>query len=167
MPASHGTPKGKQTFYVVFESVTTHWTIWNWYTEPDWRHCWLMKAAYFPEPGLMAEVFTHKLEPLRWGMDFDFWFAHPEDVSREFLQLGATAVVKVRMEVPRDYLEYVPRGFITCVSVIKAALGIRDWAVWTPKQLFLYLVRHCEGELIGIIDDGRSGEEDIRGRQST
>lgn len=35
-----------------------------------------------------------------------------------------------------------PRGLFTCVSVVKAALGIGAPHVWTPWQLHCWLLRH-------------------------
>lgn len=35
-----------------------------------------------------------------------------------------------------------PFGLRTCVTVAKAMLGIRDWRIQTPRQLFKFIERH-------------------------
>ena len=30
---------------------------------------------------------------------------------------------------------------LSCVGVLKSVLGIRSWLVWTPRQLYSYLIR--------------------------
>ncbi len=41
-----------------------------------------------------------------------------------------------------------PWGFLTCVGVVKRVLGIRARFIWTPWQLYRYLVQTqtCKGE---------------------
>jgi len=42
---------------------------------------------------------------------------------------------------------YTPRGVQTCVSVVKSLLGLSAWHVWTPDQLYRYLIKHQGVEL--------------------
>ncbi len=62
------------------------------------------------------------------------------------LDSGYTAAISV--PVDHDYkTDYVPRGLLTCVSVVKAIIGVRAWYVWTPEHLARYLAR-MGGEVI-------------------
>lgn len=149
--ASYGPGYKKMRAYVVFQSSQTK-SSWDFFTDPAWRHCWLMVPAYFPEPGLMADVFTQKIEAARWGVDIDVWWADPEDVAQEFYAIGATAIVAVDVIVPPKGLPWLPRGPISCVTLTKAVLGLKAWNLWTPKQLFGYLLRECNGTLLDIED---------------
>ena len=131
----------RQTAYVVFQGETEGIKPIP-FTSPGWRHCWLMLPVYYPEPGLMAEVFTMKIEPLRWGVDTAVWWASPDRVSSSFYEEGVTAIVEFPFSTPPRPLRSTRRGPITCVTLTKAILQINDWKVWTPKQLFAYLVRN-------------------------
>jgi hypothetical protein len=37
---------------------------------------------------------------------------------------------------------YTQRGVQSCVSVVKSLIGLTAWHIWTPQQLFQYLVNH-------------------------
>jgi len=90
----------------------------------------------------MAERFTMKIEALRWGVDSAVWWQSPEVVADAFLEAGVTAIVEFPFTSPPEYAKPTRRGALTCVSLTKATLLIDEWKVWTPKQLFAYLVRH-------------------------
>jgi hypothetical protein len=62
------------------------------------------------------------------------------ELAREALKDGATCVVKIAID-QKFTGAYVPRGLLTCVSLIKAALGLKAWFVWTPEHLARYLLR--------------------------
>jgi hypothetical protein len=140
--ASFTVPRKKQTAFIVFQGGANRGNIPAWFTKPGWRHCWLMLPAYYPEPGLMAEVFTMKIESLYWGVDTAVWWRSPEVVASAFMEAGATAIVEFPFTTPPANPSRTWRGQMNCVTLTKAALLIDDWKVWTPKQLFAYLVRH-------------------------
>ncbi len=131
----------RQTAYIVFQGDMAQ-TMPMPFTSPGWRHCWLMLPVYYPEPGLMAEVFTMKIEFLRWGVDTAVWWQSPDVVSAAFYEVGVTAIVEFPFTSPPENTRLTWRGQISCVTLIKAILQINDWKVWTPKQLFAYLVRN-------------------------
>lgn len=139
--ASFKMVKKRQTAYVVFQGGDTE-LIPVPFTSPGWRHCWLMLPVYYPEPGLMAEVFTMKVEGLRWGVDTAIWWRDPDTVAKAFHEAGVTAIVEYPFTSPPGNPRHIKRGPMTCVSLTKAVLQIDDWKVWTPKQLYAYLVRH-------------------------
>ena len=74
--ASFKMVKKRRTAFVVFQGGDPE-LIPVPFTSPGWRHCWLMLPVYYPEPGLMAEVFTMKVEGLRWGVDTEVWWRDP------------------------------------------------------------------------------------------
>ena len=64
----------------------------------------------------------------------------PRKLVDMMLDEGYTAAIAV--PVDHDYqTDYIPRGLMTCVSVVKAIIGIRAWFVWTPEHLARYLLR--------------------------
>lgn len=133
--------------FVVFQPSSQP-IFWDAFTSPAWRHCWLILPCSYPSPGLMADVYSIKVEPVRWGIDFAVWWAEPEIVAREFYKAGVTAIVQVDVDLPPKHSGFIPRGLPTCVTMVKAALGLRAWNVWTPKALFRYLLEHANGELL-------------------
>ena len=140
--ASFAVIRKRQTAHVVFQGGLDQ-ALPIPFTSPGWRHCWIMLPVYYPEPGLMAEVFTKKIESLRWGVDTAVWWRSPEVVSKAFYEAGVTAIVEFPFSIPpKNPRDVVWRGPLTCVTLTKAILQINDWRVWTPKQLFAYLVRH-------------------------
>ncbi len=102
-----------------------------------------MLPVYHPEPGLMAECFTMKIESLFWGVDTAVWWRTPHEIAGAFSKAkGVTEIVEFPFHSPGPDPQLQWRGPLTCVTLTKAALMINDWKVWTPKQLFGYLVRH-------------------------
>ena len=148
--ASFGGQKKITTAYVVF-SGDRRWSFWNWFLEPGFSHCWVIIPIPYPEPGLMASKFSLKIEPLSWGIDTEVWFAEPDVVIESFAKLdNVSAIVSYTFETPGPpkALQGL-RGLLTCVSVIKALLGIENHRVWTPGHLFRYILRN-RGKIIHI-----------------
>ena len=137
------------TAYVVF-AAGKRGTIWSAFCRPGWGHCWLMLPAHYPEPGLLSDRYTIKIEPQAWGIDWAMWWEDPEEIARQWAVNGET-VVRISVAVPPADNWFRPRGIITCVSVVKAMLGIHNWRLLTPWHLFLYLVREG-GEIIQGVD---------------
>lgn len=64
------------------------------------------------------------------------------DVQRgTMLGFGATGV-RVQRDVPLGSPPWAVLAPGTCVSIVKACLGIRAWWVLTPHQLYKYLQKH-------------------------
>ena len=138
MPAGHGVQRIKGRVFVVFQDRGER-GFWRFWCRRAWTHCWVFLPAYYPEPGLLARTYTIKVEPLRWGIDVRLWPACPEVVAAEFLKSGVTAILEVDVDI-KNPDRWVARGPITCVAVVKAVLGIANWRIWTPWQLFQYLL---------------------------
>ena len=139
--ASFTSNRKRQTAFVVFQGDVSNNAPLP-FTAPGWRHCWLMLPAYYPEPGLMATAFTMKLEALRWGVDAAVWWQTPDIVAGAFWDAGVTAIVEFPFSSPPKNPENARPRLLTCVSLTKAVLQIDAPFVWTPKQLFAYLVRN-------------------------
>lgn len=137
----------KVTCYVVFGGGGAHgpWRLW---TKPGWRHCFVLVTVYHPAPSLHARRFLAKVEAFTGFLDVDVWWNSPEDACRLLHENGATAIVKITVDLPPRRL-WVPRGVITCVSVPKAVLGICNWRIVTPWRLFQHLLQ-TGGELVKI-----------------
>lgn len=99
---------------------------------------------YYPKPGLNARVFSQIINPITFCVMAEVIDKHPQELAKELLDEGYTAVIKV--PVDHDYkTDYIPRGLLTCVTLVKAIIGVRAWYVFTPKHLARYLVRNgCE-----------------------
>jgi hypothetical protein len=119
---------------------------WRIFARPGWRHCWIALRLYFPSVGTMARQYTLKIEPTTWGIDVDVGWQSVDDVAQAALAAGATSVLEFSVDTPPPW-GYVPRGVLSCVSVIKAVLGLRAWWVVTPEQLHRLLVRRGANEV--------------------
>lgn len=131
------------------------------FTCRGWRHCYVILPVYYPEPGLHADVYSQVINPVTWCVHSDVIFEHPEKLCRMAIEEGATTAIKIAidLQIKRDY---VPRGLITCVSLVKALLGITAWYVWTPKHLARYLINNG-GSIVRISQNGKS----VRRREET
>lgn len=164
MPALYSARQRIVVAYVIFED-SHRWRWWFRFVAKGWRHVWLAIPAPWPAPGLLATNFTIKAEPLSWGVDHQLFYAEPEDVARGFVDAGATCAVRVTLTLPptRDDV-VIYRGVYTCVAAVKAAMGLRCWWVWTPRQLCRYLLAHCGAHLMVKGDDlDETDWRDLRG----
>lgn len=139
------------TAYVVFYG-SEHDGFWRIFTGRGWRHCCVVLPIYPDGRDLAAPVHSVCLNPLTWGIDMAHVPMHPTDVVAHELREGATAALSIPIDLDMKRL-YVPRGLLTCVSLIKAVLGLSGgWYVWTPKHLCRFLLRNG-GSLIGKSDE--------------
>lgn len=140
-------PSQRQRFtaFVVFQGAE-HRRAWRIFTKRKWRHCLVVVPFYYPAPSLTADVYSIIINPITFTVRLDVAFQEPRDVVNDMLDYGYTAAIAV--PVDHDYkLDYVPRGLLTCVSLVKAIIGVRAWYVWTPEHLARYLAR-MGGEII-------------------
>lgn len=138
-------PPARQRFtaFVVFQGAE-HRRAWRIFTRRRWRHCLVIVPVYYPAPSLTADVYALVINPITFCVRFDMVWRKPRDLVDEMLDEGYTAAIAV--PVDHDYkTDYVPRGLLTCVSLVKAVIGVRAWYVWTPEHLARYLARRgCE-----------------------
>lgn len=132
------------TAYVFFQGAE-HRQWWKIYTRRGWRHVFIVLPVHRGN-SLVDPVYSLIINPLLWGIDAEVYFHPPWKLAQEALENGATCVVKIAVDKRFDR-EYVPRGLLTCVSVVKALLGISAWFVWTPEHLARYLLRNG-GQLV-------------------
>lgn len=150
MPIIQRNVRKRIPVYVVFSRRDEgNYSFWDFFTDKTFRHVQLLVPAYYPEIGPMADRHTIKIEPMSWGMDIEVFWEDIDFIAEEYLKSGVTAVVKYYVEKPPKRPGYVPRGVITCVSVLKSFLGIRAWRIWTPWQLFVYMLCHS-GQLVTL-----------------
>lgn len=128
------------TAFVVFAGAD-HRRFWRIFTKRGWRHCFVIIPIYYPEPGLMAEQYSLIIDQRTNHTAVDVFFQSPKSVADEALQRGATCVIKFEVD-RKDYRDYVPRGFLTCVSIVKSVLGIGAWYVITPEHFARWLLRN-------------------------
>src|SRR5678815_3732701 len=112
---------------------------WSFLCRPGWRHCLLIITLYFPRMHALATRYSLIVNPCGWGLHLDVVWRTPEAIVAEFIEAGVSAVVRANVDLPPDK-PYILRGVFSCVSVIKAALGLRNWRIITPYGLFRFMV---------------------------
>jgi len=136
-PADHN---AQLAWYVVFCDWTTTrrapWFI-HVFTRPGFRHVFALRST---------KLGTVMLNPLLSSI-FVEWFPYDVEACAIACRRRGWLVVRVENKTQKDY---GLRGLITCVSVIKAAIGLNRWWIVTPYQLYKHLE---EGEWSGT-DDG-------------
>lgn len=144
------TQRRTDTCYVVFQdSGTPAW--WDGFVIPGFRHCWLMMPSYSPARGLAATISTLKIEPLGDYLDISHWQKRPDEAAAEIDALPETTVViAFRATLPPERMTFPRgiRGLPTCVSMVKYALGLSAWSVWTPKHLCDYLLANHDASIL-------------------
>ena len=139
MPENYRVINEYKTFYVVFQSSSGN-RFWSGFTEKGYQHIWAFWGKPIGEPGLMTEQWTIKAEPLGSHVDIDLWFVEPHEAAKEYLKEEKTTDI-LKFNVRLQAQGFVPRGIITCVSVVKGVMGQRAWWILTPLQLYYYLLR--------------------------
>lgn len=126
--------------YVVFQSPLTRrpWHLW---ASGAFAHCWVFRPIWFPEQGLAADEFTLKIEFPEGPTDVAVWWADTDQVLDHFLAEPAVVdILRVVVDVDHN-IGYMAKGLLTCVSGVKAFLGVGAWWVLTPRQLHEHLIR--------------------------
>lgn len=81
-----------------------------------------------------------KIEPLAWGVHATYLDVPLMDAIKEAAESDITALISITVDY-RTVSKKALRGPITCVSVIKALLGVNNLR-FTPKMLYKYLCKH-------------------------
>lgn len=108
--------------------------------KPGFRHCFaLMRGA---DRWLMVDPMLHRMDitATECAPDFDLpaWMR-----ARGYRVVRAPAFTTAqRMSFPAPF---------TCVEAMKRLIGLQDWRVFTPWQLYRRLIAftHCKGEFHG------------------
>ena len=131
----YGIPRSRVPVAVVFQRRITRRRWWHLFTGDTWAHCWMVVACPFPEPGLMADYYTLKVDPLPSRLHVDLVWAAPIDVLAALLERDeVTDVVELTLDIGVNEI-HCPRASLTCVSVAKAIMGVWWPLIITPRQL--------------------------------
>lgn len=95
----------------------------HWFTRPRFRHVYLL---------LPAKIGTLIVNPLAGGIRVDWAPFDPAACALACVEAGLV----VAEGDTKINLCYKWRGLITCVSVVKALIGLNDWRIITPYQLY-------------------------------
>jgi len=128
------------TAYVVFQGAE-HRRWWRIYTRRGWRHCYLILPDHRPGASLFAKPGSVVINPWVSCIRWDCLETSPQELCEDVLAEGATCAIALPVD-QKFSGRYVPRGLLTCVSLIKAVIGCDAWYVWTPEQLAKWMLRH-------------------------
>lgn len=100
----------------------------------------MMRAEAVGEPGLLAQWITIKVETTPARIHIDVYGEHPDTLVDEAqVAMRTIDVLALTIDIGGPE-EYCPRGPLSCVSLVKAMLGVWWPAVITPRQLYRKLV---------------------------
>ncbi len=123
--------KNAMLWFVVFSHRSSHLTPWwvRLFTRNNFQHCYAFREYH----GITLIV-NHVAQ----GLLIDATNVKARDCARAWAaDKGDTVVLFASQLKPR----YTPRGVQTCVSVVKALIGIGSPRIWTPQGLYDYLIK--------------------------
>ncbi len=129
--------------YVVFPPPHTdkmNW--WNAFTSEGFTHCIVLEEFDWSPQSLLE---SRWLIETQFNRGFIITNYYPVSVERYVaLTREITPGVKVvrfdcRVAIDSK-MQYIPLRLLNCVEYVKAKLGIQQWFVWTPKQLYRCLL---------------------------
>ncbi len=139
--------RGGHYFYVIFDKRRgdkSRW--WHYFLNKDYNHCFVIAAA--------SPTQTLMIDPLHWGIYLNVFDATLEQTIEYFRGQEVTDIVCYRTSVnPRQY--WRPRGFYSCVSVVKSILNHRCFSI-TPKGFFKRLIK-AGGKRVGLDNESSQG----------
>lgn len=137
----------KRTYYIAFQSSLT-WKLWDVFTTKEYRHCWLFMDLGYESGSVLFEY-------RRGWMVMEDYVLSAADIL-EVLKTCPEQTTVLRMALdPWERKKYSPSGLITCVSIIKAVLGVTQFWIMTPRQLLLHL-RSLGAETVLETHDGKA-----------
>lgn len=121
-----------QQWYVVFsQRRVPRCRLIHWLVPPEFSHVYLMRER--PDGGTLV------IDPLKWGMAVQYVEMHFEEALLRAATVS-TAMLGYTADYRRASCHFVPRGVFTCVTMVKAILGLRCWA-FTPRGLYRKLLK--------------------------
>ena len=119
-----------ELYHVVFErSNYKHWIFR--FLDPEFQHCYIMGSSH---GGQYWKVINNRRSHLQ--VDIEPKELYP--TVRHYCGDGAK-IISIRSKVAHDRVTQFLNVF-TCVDICKGVLGISDFFIWTPKQLFRRLI---------------------------
>ena len=125
-------------YFVLFRNTRMpSW--WTRFTVPGTEHCSVVEDAKYPEEGLISTEYCVHMDACYGLLSSQVhWESAIKFVSKALIRRDFTLVAIV--EVEKKYRRgYIPFGLWTCVTAVKATLGIHDWRIQTPQKLLRYL----------------------------
>ena len=117
---------GFSEVYVVFENVTTLW--WLRFLKPGFRHCYLLLVSKERHAVVLLNPKSNQIDVTLYT-DCD-----SEEFVRNFsMHRGITLC---RVHVRPAPLKCAPFMAFTCVEFVKRVLGLHDFSIFTPYQLY-------------------------------
>lgn len=133
--------------YVIFEPRKTEpRRLFHFFVNRDFNHVYVM------ENYVDRQVV---LEPMIGGLSLRVYARDVAMALDEIIAAGATAIVHYKQPLMFDTPRYYLRGMYTCVSAVKALLGLSGkyfWAV-TPRQLYKRLLKDARAEFMYLRRD--------------
>lgn len=132
-------------YYVLFRKARFRaW--WSMFTVPGFEHCSVVEEMNFEGDGLASvDGFIH-IDHCHGLLVHRVHSGNAREHVAEALAAQRITVVAV-IEVEKSHRwGYIPFGLFTCVTIVKAILGLHDWRVQTPQSLLRNLER--QGALI-------------------
>ena len=114
-----------KTAYIVFEDNTSLW--WLKFLKPGFRHCKIFvrisKSLYFEVNPLSNQMFV---------------FLHYFEKESEFKKVIHNNKF-IKTKISDAPLKTAPIGIFTCVEAVKRIIGIHNFFIITPFQLYIFL----------------------------
>lgn len=118
--------------YIVFDKLRKGKGFWNYFISRRWGHVFMVM-----DKGAQSIV----IETLSCGVYVELVNQRSQDLIHEFIfKLDGTAVIETSVPEVRYIKGFCPKGLITCVSLVKSILQVRDLSI-TPHGLFKSLKR--------------------------
>lgn len=124
-----------RTYFVCFRRVMGNRRWFHWFIKPQFGHVYLLTKA--DDNGCIL------YEPLEWGVNLTYWDVSIDDaVMAQCHAPEVTAVLAYTVDYGKMPDYYVRRGIFTCVSAVKAVLGLKTCGfLVTPMQLYKHLLK--------------------------
>ena len=140
-------PMRKEVFtaYVVF-SGADHSIWWRLFTRRGFRHVQMIIPASQNTSLLSRDGRCILVNAMSFGVSIAIVDKSASEIVADCKQAGVTQVLAYPV---KKYFkrEFVPRGVLTCVSLLKAVMEINAWWVITPEQLARWLLKNGAKEV--------------------
>ena len=123
-------PRIKRQWYVVFDYTSKKRWYHRW-LKPGFYHCYLMQKTE-------AGYFWIVINPVWSHVEVDYRATKTFETPREYA--GEQAVIVAWEKYVDPHQVCTQLNILQCTDIVKRFLGIRRWAIFTPYQLYKYLM---------------------------